>query len=135
MTLWKKLYLIYSFFFLRKIVVHFFTFFFYCVILPTSVFFPEVNIPAWSTFYIPSLITLFIVIATPRLISTILLDSFCSIYNLIVLTIILYCILDHSISWYFGSCLKTWCPCIVQREHSSAYLKEEEWMNGLLLRS
>ncbi|RID53566.1 hypothetical protein BRARA_G00952 [Brassica rapa] len=65
-TLWKKLYLIYSFFFLRKIVVHFFTFFFYCVILPTSVFFPEVNIPAWSTFYIPSLITLFIVIATPR---------------------------------------------------------------------
>ncbi|CAH8356881.1 unnamed protein product [Eruca vesicaria subsp. sativa] len=65
-TLWKKLYLIYSFFFLRKIVVHFFTFFFYCIILPTSVFFPEVNIPAWSTFYIPSLITLFIVIATPR---------------------------------------------------------------------
>nr|VDC97621.1 unnamed protein product [Brassica rapa] len=67
-TLWKKLYLIYSFFFLRKIVVHFFTFFFYCVILPTSVFFPEVRlcIPAWSTFYIPSLITLFIVIATPR---------------------------------------------------------------------
>ncbi|KAL0760130.1 hypothetical protein Bca101_076280 [Brassica carinata] len=48
------------------IVVHFFTFFFYCVILPTSVFFPEVNIPAWSTFYIPSLITLFVVIATPR---------------------------------------------------------------------
>ncbi|KAG2320907.1 hypothetical protein Bca52824_014120 [Brassica carinata] len=65
-TLWKKLYLIYSFFFLRKILVHFFTFFFYCVVLPTSVFFPEVNIPAWSTFYIPSLITLFIIIATPR---------------------------------------------------------------------
>lgn len=65
-TLWKKLYLIYSFFFLRKILVHFFTFFFYCVVLPTSVFFPEVNIPAWSTFFIPSLITLFIVIATPR---------------------------------------------------------------------
>ncbi|KAJ0253240.1 glucomannan 4-beta-mannosyltransferase 10 [Hirschfeldia incana] len=65
-TLWKKLYLIYSFFFLRKILVHFFTFFFYCIVLPTSVFFPEVNIPAWSTFYIPSLITLFIVIATPR---------------------------------------------------------------------
>ncbi|CAN7077974.1 unnamed protein product [Brassica oleracea var. botrytis] len=65
-TLWKKLYLIYSFFFLRKILVHFFTFFFYCVVLPTSVFFPEVNIPAWSTFFIPSLITFFIVIATPR---------------------------------------------------------------------
>ncbi|CAL9216115.1 unnamed protein product [Arabidopsis halleri] len=65
-TIWKKLYLVYSFFFLRKIIVHCFTFSFYCVILPTSVFFPEVNIPAWSTFYIPSMITLCIVIATPR---------------------------------------------------------------------
>ncbi|VYS47055.1 unnamed protein product [Arabidopsis thaliana] len=65
-TIWKKLYLVYSFFFLRKIIVHCFTFIFYCVILPTSVFFPEVNIPAWSTFYIPSMITLCIVIATPR---------------------------------------------------------------------
>ncbi|CAN8313104.1 unnamed protein product [Cochlearia groenlandica] len=64
--IWKKLYIIYSFFFLRKIIVHIFTFFFYCVILPTSVFFPEVNIPAWSTVYIPSLITLFMVIATTR---------------------------------------------------------------------
>ncbi|VVA92327.1 unnamed protein product [Arabis nemorensis] len=65
-TVWKKLYMICSFFFIRKIIVHFFTFSFYCVILPTSVYFPEVNIPAWSTFYIPGLITLFIVIATPR---------------------------------------------------------------------
>ncbi|XP_019097801.1 PREDICTED: probable mannan synthase 11 [Camelina sativa] len=65
-TIWKKLYVIYSFFFVRKIIVHFFTFFFYCLILPTSVFFPEVNIPTWSTVYFPFMITLFNAIATPR---------------------------------------------------------------------
>ncbi|KAG7602432.1 putative glucomannan 4-beta-mannosyltransferase [Arabidopsis thaliana] len=65
-TIWKKLYVIYSFFFVRKIIVHFFTFFFYCFILPTSVFFPEVNIPTWSTVYFPFMITLFNAIATPR---------------------------------------------------------------------
>ncbi|XP_018445345.1 probable glucomannan 4-beta-mannosyltransferase 11 [Raphanus sativus] len=64
--IWKKLYVIYSFFFVRKIIVHFFTFFFYCVILPTSVFFSEVNIPTWSTIYLPFMITLFNAIATPR---------------------------------------------------------------------
>uniref|UniRef100_A0A1J3F0R3 glucomannan 4-beta-mannosyltransferase n=1 Tax=Noccaea caerulescens TaxID=107243 RepID=A0A1J3F0R3_NOCCA len=65
-TIWKKLYVIYSFFFVRKIIVHFFTFFFYCVVLPTSVFFHEVNIPTWSTIYVPFMITLFNAIATPR---------------------------------------------------------------------
>jgi len=70
--IWKKFYVIYSFFFLRKIVVHFFTYFFYCVILPTSVFLPEVNIPNWSTIYVPSVITLLSAIATPRLVLYIL---------------------------------------------------------------
>ncbi|ESQ41604.1 hypothetical protein EUTSA_v100135781mg, partial [Eutrema salsugineum] len=65
-TIGKKMYVIYSFFFVRKIIVHFFTFFFYCVVLPTSVFFSEVNIPTWSTIYVPFLITLFNAIATPR---------------------------------------------------------------------
>uniref|UniRef100_A0A1J3K4A2 glucomannan 4-beta-mannosyltransferase n=1 Tax=Noccaea caerulescens TaxID=107243 RepID=A0A1J3K4A2_NOCCA len=65
-TIWKKLYVIYSFFFVRKIIVHFFTFFFYCVVLPTSVFIHEVNIPTWSTIYVPFMITLFNAIATPR---------------------------------------------------------------------
>ncbi|KAF2583257.1 hypothetical protein F2Q68_00000551 [Brassica cretica] len=64
--IWKKLYVIYSFFFLRKILVHFFTFFFYCIVLPTSVFFYEVNIPTWSTIYVPFMITFFTAIATPR---------------------------------------------------------------------
>ncbi|KAL1205827.1 putative glucomannan 4-beta-mannosyltransferase 15 [Cardamine amara subsp. amara] len=65
-TIWKKLYVIYSFFFVRKVIVHFFTFFFYCVVLPTSVFFSEVHIPTWSTVYVPFMITLFNAIATPR---------------------------------------------------------------------
>ncbi|CAN8300113.1 unnamed protein product [Cochlearia groenlandica] len=65
-NIWKKIYVIYSFFFVRKIIVHFFTFFFYCLILPTSVFFQEVNIPTWSTIYVPFMITLFNAIATPR---------------------------------------------------------------------
>ncbi|KAJ4904446.1 putative mannan synthase 15 [Raphanus sativus] len=64
--IWKKFYVIYSFFFLRKIIIHSFTFFFYCVILPTSVFVPEVKIPNWATIYVPSVITLLSAIATPR---------------------------------------------------------------------
>ncbi|CAG7906075.1 unnamed protein product [Brassica rapa] len=64
--IWKKFYVIYSFFFLRKIMIHSFTFFFYCVILPISVFVPEVKIPNWATIYVPSVITLLSAIATPR---------------------------------------------------------------------
>ncbi|KAG6382967.1 hypothetical protein SASPL_157302 [Salvia splendens] len=41
-TLYKKFYVIYSFFFVRKIIAHFFTFFFYCVVLPLSILVPEV---------------------------------------------------------------------------------------------
>ncbi|CAF1856956.1 unnamed protein product [Brassica napus] len=66
--IWKKFYVIYSFFFLRKIIIHFFTFFFYCVILPRSVFLPEVKIPNWATIYVPSIATLLSAIATPRLV-------------------------------------------------------------------
>ncbi|XP_010521855.1 PREDICTED: probable mannan synthase 3 [Tarenaya hassleriana] len=65
-SLWKKLYLIYSFFFVRKIIVHTFTFFFYCVILPTSVLFPEIEVPKWATVYVPATITLLNAAATPR---------------------------------------------------------------------
>ncbi|XP_019059187.1 PREDICTED: probable mannan synthase 11 [Tarenaya hassleriana] len=65
-TWWKKCYVIYSFFFVRKVVVHIFTFFFYCIILPTSVFFPQVHIPTWATVYAPSVISISNAIATPR---------------------------------------------------------------------
>ncbi|KVH90694.1 hypothetical protein Ccrd_007275 [Cynara cardunculus var. scolymus] len=40
-TLWKKVYVIYSFFFVRKIIAHMVTFFFFCVVLPTSILVPE----------------------------------------------------------------------------------------------
>ncbi|XP_074566375.1 glucomannan 4-beta-mannosyltransferase 1-like [Curcuma longa] len=57
-SIWKKFHLTYSFFFVRKIVAHFVTFFLYCVVIPTSVLIPEVAIPAWGVMYIPSTITI-----------------------------------------------------------------------------
>lgn len=57
-SIWKKLYLLYSFFFVRKVVAHIVTFTFYCAIIPASVLIPEVNIPAWGVVYIPTSITL-----------------------------------------------------------------------------
>uniref|UniRef100_A0A1J3IHY5 glucomannan 4-beta-mannosyltransferase n=1 Tax=Noccaea caerulescens TaxID=107243 RepID=A0A1J3IHY5_NOCCA len=65
-SLGKKLYMIYSFFFIRKIVAHILTFCFYCVILPATVMFPEVTVPKWAAFYLPSLITLFIAVGRLR---------------------------------------------------------------------
>ncbi|XP_052184633.1 glucomannan 4-beta-mannosyltransferase 9-like isoform X2 [Diospyros lotus] len=65
-SLWKKFYLIYSFFFVRKIVAHIVTFVFYCVVLPATVFVPEVEVPKWGAVYIPSTITLLNAVGTPR---------------------------------------------------------------------
>ncbi|MBA0871592.1 hypothetical protein Goshw_027891 [Gossypium schwendimanii] len=65
-SLWKKFYVIYSFFFVRKIVAHIVTFVFYCVVLPTTVFVPEVQVPKWGAVYIPSIITLLNAVGTPR---------------------------------------------------------------------
>ncbi|CAI9759798.1 unnamed protein product [Fraxinus pennsylvanica] len=63
---WKKIYLIYSFFFVRKIVAHAVTFVFYCVVLPATVLVPEVHVPKWGVVYIPSIITLLNAVGTPR---------------------------------------------------------------------
>ncbi|KAH6802716.1 Nucleotide-diphospho-sugar transferases superfamily protein [Perilla frutescens var. frutescens] len=65
-TLWKKVHVIYSFFFIRKIVAHIVTFVFYCVVLPATVLVPEVEIPKWGAVYIPSIITLLNAVGTPR---------------------------------------------------------------------
>ncbi|KAI0495371.1 hypothetical protein KFK09_025521 [Dendrobium nobile] len=64
-TIWKKFYLIYSFFFARKIVAHNVTFIFYCLVIPISIFFPQVEIPRWGVAYIPALITILSSVATP----------------------------------------------------------------------
>ncbi|KAK6163486.1 hypothetical protein DH2020_000350 [Rehmannia glutinosa] len=56
-TSYKKFYVIYSFFFVRKIIAHMFTFFFYCVVLPLTILVPEVDVPKWGAIYIPCIIT------------------------------------------------------------------------------
>nr|KAJ0221758.1 hypothetical protein LSAT_V11C200058280 [Lactuca sativa] len=65
-TLWKKLHLIYSFFFVRKIVAHIVTFMLYCVVIPICVWVPEVEVPRWGTIYIPTIITILNAVGTPR---------------------------------------------------------------------
>ncbi|KAG6501749.1 hypothetical protein ZIOFF_041632 [Zingiber officinale] len=62
----KKFHVIYSFFFVRKVVAHVVTFVFYCIVIPATVFVPEVQIPKWGAVYIPSIITLLNAIGTPR---------------------------------------------------------------------
>ncbi|KAK7268438.1 hypothetical protein RIF29_21136 [Crotalaria pallida] len=65
-SMWKKFYVIYSFFFVRKIIAHVVTFGFYCVILPATVLVPEVEVPKWGAVFIPSIITLLNAVGTPR---------------------------------------------------------------------
>ncbi|KAL3628371.1 Glucomannan 4-beta-mannosyltransferase 9 [Castilleja foliolosa] len=65
-SMWKKVHVIYSFFFVRKIVAHIVTFVFYCVVLPATVLVPEVQVPKWGAVYIPSIITLLNAVGTPR---------------------------------------------------------------------
>ncbi|KAG0470090.1 hypothetical protein HPP92_016790 [Vanilla planifolia] len=64
-TLGKKFHLLYNFFFARRIVSHNVTFFFYCVVIPLSVYFPEVKIPLWGVVYIPTIITILNAVGTP----------------------------------------------------------------------
>ncbi|XP_029129873.1 glucomannan 4-beta-mannosyltransferase 2 [Cajanus cajan] len=63
---WKKVYVIYSFFLVRKIVAHMVTFIFYCVVLPLTILVPEVHVPIWAAVYIPSIITTLNSVGTPR---------------------------------------------------------------------
>lgn len=65
-SIWKKLHVIYNFFFARRIISHVVTFFFYCVVIPLSAFFPEVEIPKWGMVYVPATITLLNSVGTPR---------------------------------------------------------------------
>ncbi|KAH7656362.1 Glucomannan 4-beta-mannosyltransferase protein [Dioscorea alata] len=64
-SIWKKFHMLYSFFFLGKIVIQTATFIFYCVVIPVSVLVPEVEIPQWGVVYIPTLITVCIILGTP----------------------------------------------------------------------
>lgn len=57
----------YDFFIARRIISTFFTFFFFSVLLPMKVFFPEVQIPLWELILIPTAIILLHSVGTPRL--------------------------------------------------------------------
>ncbi|KAL6874055.1 hypothetical protein ACP4OV_014137 [Aristida adscensionis] len=65
-TLWKKIHVIYNFFFVRKIIAHIVTFVFYCIVMPATVLVPEVEIPKWGSVYIPTIITFLNAAAAPR---------------------------------------------------------------------
>ncbi|KAK9921151.1 hypothetical protein M0R45_029674 [Rubus argutus] len=65
-SVWQKIHVIYSFFFVRKIIAHINAFVFYCIVLPATVFVPEVTVPKWGGIYIPSIITLLNAVGTPR---------------------------------------------------------------------
>ncbi|KAJ8648171.1 hypothetical protein MRB53_001194 [Persea americana] len=65
-SVWKKFHVIYAFFFVRKIVAHWVTFSFYCIIIPASVLVPETHLPKYIAVYIPSTITILNAIYTPR---------------------------------------------------------------------
>ncbi|XP_057535157.1 glucomannan 4-beta-mannosyltransferase 9-like [Amaranthus tricolor] len=65
-SLLKKVYVLYSFFLVRKVIAHIVTFSFYCIILPATVLAPEVEVPKWGAVYIPTIITFLNAVGTPR---------------------------------------------------------------------
>ncbi|RLM80748.1 putative mannan synthase 6 [Panicum miliaceum] len=65
-SVWKKLYMIYDFFIARRIVGTFFTLFFFSILIPMIILFPEAQIPVWALIYIPTAITLLNSVGTPR---------------------------------------------------------------------
>lgn len=65
-SIWKKLYVLYSFFLVRKIISHIVTFTFYCIVIPVSVLVPEVTLPLWGIMYIPTTISILNAIRNPR---------------------------------------------------------------------
>ncbi|KAI4349111.1 hypothetical protein L6164_009748 [Bauhinia variegata] len=62
----KRFHLVYAFFFVRKIVAHWVTFFFYCIVIPTSVIVPEITLKKEIAIYIPATITILNAVCTPR---------------------------------------------------------------------
>uniref|UniRef100_J3N0D8 glucomannan 4-beta-mannosyltransferase n=1 Tax=Oryza brachyantha TaxID=4533 RepID=J3N0D8_ORYBR len=64
---WKKLHLLYGFFFVRKVVAHLVTFCFYCVVIPACVLAGgDVRLPKYVALYVPAAITLLNAACTPR---------------------------------------------------------------------
>lgn len=69
-SLSKKFYMIYNFFFIRKLVGTMFTFLFYCVVLPLVSLMPEVDLPKWGAIFATfTIATVNTAVSTPRSIS------------------------------------------------------------------
>ncbi|KAL6883459.1 hypothetical protein ACP4OV_010873 [Aristida adscensionis] len=64
-SIWKKHHLLYSFFFVRRVIAPLVTFLFYCVVIPLSALVPDVSIPIWGLVYIPTAITIMNAIRNP----------------------------------------------------------------------
>ncbi|XP_051134656.1 glucomannan 4-beta-mannosyltransferase 2-like isoform X2 [Andrographis paniculata] len=66
-SLWTKVYMVYNFFFIRKIIGTMFTFLFYGVVLPCVCLLPEVDVPKWGAVAATFLIaTVNALVSTPR---------------------------------------------------------------------
>lgn len=65
-SIWKKWHVIYAFFFVRKIIAHWVTFFLYCIVIPATILVPEVHLPKPLAIYLPAGITILNAASTLR---------------------------------------------------------------------
>ncbi|GMH03207.1 hypothetical protein Nepgr_005046 [Nepenthes gracilis] len=65
-SFWKKANLTILFFLLRKLVLPFYSFTLFCIILPTTMFIPEAEIPAWVVCYIPAAMSMLNIMPAPK---------------------------------------------------------------------
>ncbi|KAM3406469.1 hypothetical protein ACQJBY_000516 [Aegilops geniculata] len=65
---WKKLHVLYGFFFVRKVVAHLATFLFCCVVIPAYVLVggQDVRLPQYLPMYVAAVLTLLNAVCTPR---------------------------------------------------------------------
>lgn len=57
-SLYKKFQVIYAFFFVRRIMTHWVTFFFYCFVIPMTILNPEVRLVKPLALYLPATVTI-----------------------------------------------------------------------------
>ncbi|KAG6384234.1 hypothetical protein SASPL_155963 [Salvia splendens] len=66
-SVWKKIYMIYNFFVVRKIIGHTCIFFSYCIVLPLTIVVAGVDVPKGGAVFVPCIITAInVALSTPR---------------------------------------------------------------------
>ncbi|XP_047967399.1 glucomannan 4-beta-mannosyltransferase 9-like isoform X2 [Salvia hispanica] len=66
-SVWKKIYMIYNFFVVRKIIGHTCIFFSYCIVLPLTILVAGVDVPKGGAVFVPCIITAInVALSTPR---------------------------------------------------------------------